>query len=109
MLDTPVGEMFYKRTLSCYNFVANDDRNVNFYIWPETERKRAANEVETSFTDFVMQEAKPNVKNRVYPVMNTQTELFFMCFLERHTENIADKIHCLIERENNISVYSPTN
>ena len=131
MLDTPhsnVGEMFYKRTLSCYNFVVNDDGNASCYVWPETEGNRGVNEAGTCLIDFVLQKAKLGVKNilsfcdncpgqnrnrpiaaaMVYTVMNTPIEVFFMCFLEKgHTENSADDIHSLIERENNVSVYSP--
>ena len=131
VLDTPhsnVGEMFYKRTLSCYNFVVNDDGNASCYVWPETEGNRGVNEAGTCLIDFVLQKAKLGVKNilsfcdncpgqnrnrpiaaaMVYTVMNTPIEVFFMCFLEKgHTENSADDIHSLIERENNVSVYSP--
>ena len=85
MLDTPVGEMFYKRTLSCYNFVVNDDRNANCYVWPETERKQGL----------------PCNKYSNWTI-------FYVLFGKRHTENIADEIHSLTERENNITVYSPT-
>ena len=82
----------------------------------------------TCLIDFVLQKSKLGIKNilsfcdncpgqnrnrpiaaaMVYTVMNSSTEVFFMCFLEKvHTENPADEIHSLIERENNDSVYSP--
>ena len=125
VLDTPysnVGEMFYKRTLSCYNFVINADGNANCYVWPETEGKRGVNELETCLIDFAKEKAQSGVKNIlsycdncpgqnrnrpiaasiVYAVVNTPIELFFMCFLEKgHTENTADEVHSLIEGEKN--------
>ena len=131
VLDTPysnVCEMFHKRTLSCYNFVVNDDGNANCYVWSETKGNRDVNKVVTYLIDFALKNAKLGVNNilpfcdncpgqnrnfpisayMVYTVMNTPTEVFFTWFLGKGpTENTADKIHSLIEREKNVSVYSP--
>ena len=81
----------------------------------------------TCLIDFALQKAKLGVKNifsfcdnspgqnrnrhiaaaMVYTVMNAPIEVF-MCFLAKgHTENSADEIHSLTEREKNVSVYSP--
>ena len=122
MLDAPynVGEMFYKRTLSCYNFVVNDDGNANCFLWPETEGNGGVSEVWTCLIDSTLQITELGIKNilsfcdncpgqnRSLMKMNTQIEVFFMYFLEkRHAENAADEIHSFIEREKNVSVYSP--
>ena len=52
---TKVGDVFYKRTLSCYNFVVNDNYTGYCYFWSQDEGNRGVNEIATNLISFAIQ------------------------------------------------------
>ena len=55
VLDAPcsnVGDVFYKRCLSCYNFVVNDREKAHCYFWSEDQGNRGVNEITSNLIWF---------------------------------------------------------
>ena len=123
-----VGDMFYHRCLSSYNFVVNDTKNAYCFFWSEEHGNRGANEICTCLKLFAEEKAKEGAKhilafadgcggqgkNRMVAatldhfVQTTDLESFNICYLEKgHTENSADDIHSLIERNKVSTVNIP--
>ena len=132
VLDCPysnVGDMFYKRCLSSYNFVVTDCENAHCYFWSEDHGNRGVNEIGSNLIDFAQKKAREGKRHIVgfcdgcggqnknrpiaatlsYIVSSTPILSMFLCFLEKgHTENSADDIHSLIERAKVTSVSLPS-
>ena len=133
VLDSPytnVGDAFYKRQLSCYNFVVNDDTEKKgyCYFWSQDEGNRGANEMASNFILFAKSKAEEGKKcimafcdrcggqNRNRPIAaalsyiveNTSIQSIMVCYLEKgHTENAADTIHSMMEGEKVCNVQVP--
>ena len=130
MFDTPqtnVGDVFYKRLLSSYNFVIVDvtaslldNPEAHCYVWDETKGKRGTNEVGSCLRQFCVQAAQQGVRavnfvcdgcggqqRNTYiasvcdEIVNTTSiEVITVTFLVKgHTENEADTTHSVIERD----------
>ena len=66
VLDTPytnVGDVFYKRQLSCYNFTINSEGKGYCYLWSEDEGKRGTVEIGTCLIDFSKEKASEGVRH----------------------------------------------
>ena len=128
---TNIGDAFYKRQISCYNFVVNDEADKTGYcfFWSEVEGNRGANEIATNLIAYAKRKAAKGTKvimafcdgcggqnrNRImaaacdYIITNTGIELIFICYLEKgHTENSADTVHSIIESEKLSNVQLPS-
>ena len=135
VLETPysdVGDLFYKRCLSTYNFVVNEktDKQAHCYLWSELDGNRGANDMSTCIILYVKERAAQGIqrflfacdncpgqtRNRqlaaaaTYCVNHIEGVLSIeVLFLVRgHTENCADEVHSAIEGEKNIVVYTPS-
>ena len=135
VLDAPftnVGDAFYKRSLSCYNFVIHEKskKKAHCYFWNELDGNRGANEIASCILMFLRQRAEEGIehfyltcdncpgqtRNRqmgaaiAYAVNNIpgvqSVEILFL--LKGHTENSADDVHSMIERMKNVTVYTPS-
>ena len=123
-----VGDLFYKRCLSSYNFVVNDTIHAYCFYWSQDEGKRGANEICTGLKLFGEAKAREGVKHIVsfadgcggqgknrmvaatlsFVVKTTTLESWSVCWLEKgHTENAADDVHSLIERAKITTVNVP--
>ena len=132
VLDCPysnVGDIFYKRCLSTYNLVFTDTSNAYCFFWSEDDGNRGVNEIGTSLIRFAVAKAIEGRRHLIafcdgcggqnrnrlmatvmsYIVKSTPIESIFICYLEKgHTENSADDVHSLIEREKVSTVHIPS-
>ncbi|XP_052122519.1 uncharacterized protein LOC127749229 [Frankliniella occidentalis] len=125
-----IGEVYYKRKLSMYNFtIYNVIEHQGFcYTWNESEARKGANEIATSVLLFIEMMANRGVKEIIFwsdncSGQNKNKYLFSMythaCakykikiihrYMEKgHTMNEADSMHARIERFSKFkSVYEP--
>ena len=117
VLDYPftiIGDVFYKRCLSNYNFVVNDTKNAFCYFWEEVDGNRGVNEIASNLISFAQSKAEKGSTNIMalcdgcggqnqnrpiaaalsYIVKTTAIQSFYICYLQKgHTENCADDIH----------------
>ena len=66
VLDCPcsnVGDVFYKRCLSCYNFVVNNTENAYCYLWDQCNGNRGVNEVASNLIRFARSKVAQGYKN----------------------------------------------
>ena len=120
-----MGEVYYKRLLSSYNFVIVDLTRHHFdkpsahcYLWDEMNGNRGSNEIASCLFDFCNRAAEAGVqfidffsdncggqnRNRLvaamlhHVVQATQLEEITVNYLVKgHTENQADTIHSMVE------------
>ena len=125
--QTNVGDTFYKRLLSVYNFVVvdvtaddGDEMEAHCYVWAETDGNRGTNEICSNLQEFCKVMAARGVKTihficdgcggqqrntllaaMMHHIVNTldiQTiTVYFL--IKGHTENEADTVHSTIERD----------
>ena len=117
---TNIGDAFYKRQLSCYNFVVNDEatKTGHCFFWSEIDGNRGSNEMATNLLRYAQRKAETGTlsimayadgcggqnRNRImaavcnYIVTETLIESIEVCyFVKGHTENSADTVHSMIE------------
>ncbi|CAH0698686.1 unnamed protein product [Spodoptera exigua] len=133
VLSTPkgaAGPFFYVRKLAVYNLTVYNlgNRNVECYMWDETERKRGSIEISTCIHTYIM--AHNDIKNvkmmsdgcggqqknyhfssmclltvTQHPTLNVIDHKFFET---GHTHMECDSIHSKIEtKAKNVPVYTP--
>ena len=123
--NTNVGEVYYKRLLSVYNFVVVDvtgeERNEegHCFVWDERNGNRGTNEIGSALWKFCVEASQRGVtqidffcdncggQNRNtliaalihHIVQATKINQITITFLVKgHTENSADTVHSIIER-----------
>ncbi|KAK3932687.1 Ribosomal protein S12 methylthiotransferase [Frankliniella fusca] len=125
-----VGEFFYKRKLSCYNFTVYDctKKEATCFVWDQTIGGRGAIEVSSCVYEFIKQEVQKGVKeffifsdscwaqnkNKILFTMYSVASQKFNIkithrYLEKgHTQMECDSVHALIERKTrNQDIYTP--
>lgn len=115
-------EVFYKRTLSNYNFTVYNlkSKKCNANVWHEGLAKRGANEISSCLLDFLEQEDRGKTstvhlfcdscsgqnRNTIIPAMllyfvnkaRSIKEIFVNFFEPHHGQNEGDAVHSCVER-----------